>query len=198
MDMRRLDRQLQFILEADRVKQVIRRTLLLDGSRLENDAEHSWHAALAAMVLSEYANQPELDLGRVIKMLTIHDMVEIDAGDTYAYDEAAHLDKEERELKAAERIFGLLPEDLGAEMRGLWDEFEAQDTPEAKFAGAMDCFMPLLHNYVTQGAQWRKHGVSRDQVLARNHARIAGGSTGLADYVRQLVAEAVEKGYLLP
>ena len=198
MEYGRLGQQLKFVMEADQLKQVVRRTLLLDGSRLENDAEHSWHAALAAMALSEYANQPDLDLARVIKMLTVHDLVEIDAGDTYAYDDDAHLDKEERELKAAERIFGLLPAEQAQEMRGLWDEFEAQDTPEAKFAGAMDCLMPVLHNYQTQGTQWLKSGVSSGRVLARNHARIAGGSTQLAEFVSQLVADAVEKGYLLP
>ncbi len=196
MDLQRLNQQLRFITEVDRVKQVIRRTLLLDKSRLENDAEHSWHAVLAAMVLSEYGNQPDMDLGRVLCMITVHDLVEIDAGDTYAYDDQAHLDKEEREVRAAERIFGLLPPDLAAEMRALWDEFESQSTPEAKFAGAMDSFMPLLHNYLTNGQQWLKHDVSSDRVLARNEARIAAGSEQLADYVRQLVADAVAKGYL--
>lgn len=196
MDLQRLNQQLRFITEVDRVKQVIRRTLLLDKSRLENDAEHSWHAVLAAMVLAEYANEPSLDLCRVMRMLTVHDLVEIDAGDTYAYDDQAHLDKADRELMAAERIFGLLPSDLADEMRALWDEFEAHLTPEAKFAGALDSFMPLLHNYLTSGQQWLKHEVNSDRVLVRNDARIAAGSRQLADYARQLIADAVAKGYL--
>lgn len=183
-------------MEVDKVKQVVRKTLLLDKSRLENDAEHSWHAVLAAMVLAEYANRPDLDLGKVLRMITVHDLVEIDAGDTYAYDEQAHLDKEERELRAAERIFGLLPAEQAGVFRALWDEFEQQSTPEAQFAGAMDSFMPLLHNYQTEGKQWLKYDVSSDRVLARNKARIAAGSESLAEYVSELIEEAVAQGYL--
>lgn len=190
--------QIEFLAEADRLKQIVRNTLLLDASRRENDAEHSWHLALAAMVLAEHANSSQLDLRRVLQMVTIHDLIEIDAGDTFAYDEQAHLDKAEREARAAERIFGLLPMDLAHELRELWEDFEHSRSAEAEFANALDSFMPILHNYRTEGRQWRLHGIDSGRVLARNLSRIAAGSVTLADYIRQIVADAVVKGYLAP
>lgn len=195
-DPSRLTRQLQFLIEADKLKHIARNTLLTDASRLENDAEHSWHMALAAMVLAEYANVPDVDLLKVIKMATIHDLIEIDAGDTFAYDDAGHLAKAEREAKAADRIFGLLPEDLAEELRALWDEFEERATAEARFAVALDRFMPILHNYLTAGRQWRKHNITSQRVLARNKQHLVDGSQALADYVAGIIEDGVNKGYL--
>ncbi|MGI6343999.1 MAG: HD domain-containing protein [Bacillota bacterium] len=197
MDYSSLQQQLDFIIEADKLKQIVRQTLLLDQSRRENDAEHSWHAIIAALVLAEYAACPELDLLRVVKMLAIHDLVEIDAGDTYAYDELAQQDQAERERKAADRIFSLLPATQAAEFRAIWDEFEEQRTPEAQFAGAVDCLMPILHNYWTKGRQWQNHAVTKDRVMKRNSSRIAAGSEVLAAFVRELLDDAVRRGYLL-
>lgn len=191
----RLERQMAFVVEIDKLTSVLRRTLRIDGSQCENSAEHSWHICIMAMLLSEYAAEPGLNVSHVIEMLLIHDLVEIDAGDTYCYDVKANLDKLERELRAAERIFNLLPEDQAARVRGLWDEFEARQTRESKFANAMDRLQAMLHNYHTQGQQWRKHGVTAQQVLERN-APIAEGSPALWAYAQQLVTQAVAQGYL--
>lgn len=162
----RLERQLAFLVEADRLKGVLRRTTLCDGSRQENSAEHSWHLALMATVLAEHADAT-VNAMHVLRMLVVHDLVEIDAGDTFAYDTGANVDREARERLAAERIFGLLPEDQAAELRALWDEFEAQLTPESRFAVALDRLQPLLANHHADGGSWRVHGVTRDQVLRR-------------------------------
>jgi putative hydrolase of HD superfamily len=191
----RLQRQLDFLLEIDRLKTIERQTLLTDRSRRENSAEHSWHIALMAVLLSEYSNGSRLDLFRVIRMLLVHDIVEIDAGDTFCYDEAGHRDKEERERRAAERLFGLLPEDQGADLRRLWDEFEARETPEAHFANALDRLQPLLHNVHTEGASWRAHGVRSHQVLERN-SPIGEGAPELWEHARRLIEEAVGRGWL--
>lgn len=164
--MTRLEQQLAFILEIDKLKSVIRQTLLCDSSRRENSAEHSWHLAMMAMLLTEYATGP-VDVTRVMKMVLVHDIVEIDAGDVFAYDAAGNVGKEEREQKAAERIFGLLPEEQERELRGLWEEFEARTTVEAKYANALDRLQPLLHNSHTQGGTWRIHNVNRKQVMWR-------------------------------
>jgi putative hydrolase of HD superfamily len=196
MDTQRLTRQIAFILEIDRLKTVLRRTYLLDESRNENSAEHSWHLALMAMVLSEHANA-KVDVAHVIRMVLVHDVVEIDAGDTYCYDTAGLENKEEREQAAAARIFGLLPDDQRDEMLALWREFEARETPEARFAAALDRLMPMLHNYETRGRSWQEHGIVSGQVLARN-AHIADGSEGLWEYTQAFVADAVEKGWLAP
>ena len=161
----RLERQLQFVMEIDKLKQVQRRTWLTDGTRTENAAEHSWHLALMCLLLHEYAADRNLDSLRVLQMLLVHDLVEIDAGDTFVYDEAAAIDKESRERAAADRIFGLLPPDQAGEMRSLWEEFEARQTPEARFAASLDRLQPILHNYHTQGRAWRDHGVTADRVL---------------------------------
>ena len=192
----RLARQIAFLLEIDQLKTVLRRSYLVDGTRLENSAEHSWHLAVMAMVLAEHAAAP-VDSLRVLKMLLAHDIVEVDARDTYVYDEVGALDKAEREGQAADRIFGLLPPDQEQELRGLWDEFEARETPEAKFAAALDRLMPLLHNYQTQGRSWQEHGIVRRQVLTLN-AHIADGSEALWRFAQSLIEEAVTKGYLSP
>lgn len=190
----RLERQLRFLIEIDKAKNVLRQSLITDGSRRENDAEHSWHLAVMAAVLAEYADEP-VDLGRVLKMLLIHDLVEIDAGDTFVYDELGQAGRLEREKRAADRIFGLLPEDQGAEFRALWEEFEAGKTPEARFALALDRLHPMLLNYCTQGGTWRRYGVTKEQVLAKNR-RIEEGSTALWRLAEQLIDEAVARGFL--
>jgi putative hydrolases of HD superfamily len=188
--MDRLERQLRFILEIDRLKSVYRRTYVIDGSRHENSAEHSWHLALLAMTLGEHANEP-LDIGKVIRMVLIHDIVEIDAGDTYIYD--AQGNKTEREHRAAERLFGLLPPDQEREFRDLWNEFEAAATAEARFANALDRFMPQLHNYHSQGRSWKEHGITAERVLTRN-VEISHGSLTLWEWTQALIARADEEG----
>lgn len=194
MDADRLERQIDFIVEIDKLKRVLRRTYLVDGKRRENSAEHSWHLAAMAVLLSEYARE-ELDLARVVKMLLLHDVVEIDAGDTFAYDEAAHADKNERERRAAERIFNLLPDDLAGEVFALWEEFEEGETPEAKYAEALDRFQPILLNYGSGGIAWQEHGISSEQVIARNR-HIEAGAPVLWTYVRGLIDRAVSSGRL--
>lgn len=195
VDFNRLRRQIEFLLEIDKLKGIVRQTLLTDGSRRENSAEHSWHLAVMAMVLSGYAKEEKIDLLRVLKMVLAHDLVEIDAGDTYCYDEDGNIDKLEREKKAAERIFGLLPEEQAAEFRELWDEFEARETAEAKFAAALDRLQPLLNNYRTYGQMWQKHGIGSGQVIARNE-HIDEGAPALWEYAAELIRDAVAKGYL--
>lgn len=162
----RFAQQIRFIVEIDKLKRVLRRTLLTDKSRRENSAEHSWHIALMAPILAEHAAD-EIDVLRVVKMLLVHDLVEIDAGDTFAYDAAGHLDKEERERAAADRVFGLLPDDQALELRHLWNEFELSETADARFALALDRLQPLLQNVHAEGGTWRSHGVTKDQVLER-------------------------------
>ncbi len=184
--------------EIDKVKQISRQTFLMDGSRTENDAEHSWHLAIMAMLLSEYAAEPSVDVGRVIKMVLIHDLVEIDAGDTYLYDTQGAQDKAEREQQAAERIFGLLPEDQEQEFRALWEEFETRSTPDAQFALALDRFQPLLHNYATEGKSWKSHGISSEQVIAHQQKPLQDGAPLFWEKAQELIRESVEKGYLAP
>jgi len=162
----RLASQLRFLSEADKLKTIARRTTLCDASRMENSAEHSWHLALAAMVLSEYA-PPDLNLMRVLELVTVHDLVEIDAGDTFAYDAAAHETKAAREQAAADRLFGLLPTEDGHRMRRLWEEFEAQESAESQFANALDRLQPLLLNSCSGGGSWRGQDLTRRQVLRR-------------------------------
>lgn len=192
----RLEQQMQFILEIDKVKKVVRRNLLTDGTRYENDAEHSWHLAVMAFILLEHVDKKEeIELLKVIKMVVIHDLVEIDAGDTYCYDEIGIMDQHSREVKAAERIFSLLPPDQTAHFRDIWDEFEEGKTPEAQFAAMLDRMQPVLLNYTSEGRSWRLNGITRDQVLKRN-ARIKDSSQAVWDYVVKLIDQAVEKGYL--
>jgi putative hydrolase of HD superfamily len=191
----RLARQIEFIAECDKLKEIFRQTLNSQSRRAENDAEHSWHLCLCVIVLAEHANGPDLDVLRVLKMLILHDLVEIDAGDTFAYDVAAMVDQHEREAVAAERIFGLLPPDQAAEFRALWDEFEAGISPEAKFAAAVDRFQPMLLNCRSQGAAWTRHGVTHDRVIARNR-HIADGCSELWRYAEKMLQEIVDAGHL--
>ena len=194
-DIDRLERQIRFILEIDKLKTISRQTLLIDGSRQENSAEHSWHLALMALVLSEHTGDAGIDWLRVLKMLLVHDLVEIDAGDTFCYDVEGNNDKQEREEKAAERIFNILPADQASDFRVLWEEFEARKTSEARFAAAIDRLQPILHNYSTSGRVWRKHGVNSRLVLSRNRI-IQDGSPTLWQKVSELIDEAVKKGFL--
>ena len=190
----RLNQQIQFILEVDRLKQILRQSLVSDASRRENSAEHSWHLALMAIVLAEYA-LPGVDPLCALKMLLIHDLVEIDAGDTFCYDIQGNQNKAEREELAATRIFGLLPDDLAQGLRSLWDEFEARDTPTAKFAAALDRLQPMLLNQQTQGGTWRLHGIAIGQVLQRAEP-IAEGTPALWDFIQQVLEDCVAAGYL--
>lgn len=192
--MDRLKKQISFIIEIDKLKTVYRQSLISDKSRYENDAEHSWHLALMAVLLSEHTNE-QVDLLKVIKMVIIHDIVEIDAGDTYCYDEKAKLDKREREEKCANRIFSLLPDDQRDEMFELWEEFEKMETAEAKFAAALDRLQPVLLNYTADGMSWKKHGISKKQVIERNRL-MKDGSDKLWDYAKQIIEDAVKKGYV--
>ena len=193
----RLHQQITFLMEADRVKTILRRNRVVsDPSRRENDAEHMYHFALMATVLAEYSDAP-VDLLRVLKMILIHDLVEIDAGDVFVYDERAMVGKREREELAADRIFNLLPADQAQEMRALWEEFELEESAEARFAAALDRLQPLIGNYYTQGGAWKDHGINAAQVLARN-SKIARGSIELWAYARTLLDDALAKEYILP
>jgi putative hydrolase of HD superfamily len=192
MDRDRFEKQVAFILEADKEKNILRQTHLTGRGRRENDAEHAWHMAMMIYLLREYANE-EIDVARAMMMALIHDIVEIDAGDTYAYDAEGAKTQKEREEKAADRIFGLLPEDQEAELRGLFEEFEARSTPEARFARTMDNFQPILLNCSNGGSDWREHGVCLSQVTGR-HERNKEGSRVIGDYIRGLIEENVRKG----
>jgi putative hydrolase of HD superfamily len=190
----RLEQQIRFILEIDKLKSILRRTILINRSRRENSAEHSWQFALMAVLLAEYANEP-VDWVKVVKMALIHDIVEIDADDTFIYDEAGALVKAEKEQKAAARLFGLLPPDQGTEFRQLWDEFEARKTPEARFAAALDRLIPILLNVNTEGKTWHDHGITSDRVIRRNQ-HMAEGSVPLWEYARAQIEKAVADGIL--
>ncbi len=192
-----LDSQIRFVLEADRLKTVLRQSTITGGSRRENSAEHSWHLALMALALAGHA-PPGTDLGRVTAMLVLHDLVEIDAGDLFLYSDAAALARqEEAERAAADRIFAILPGAQAARLRGLWEEFEERRTPEAKFARALDRLQPMLLNMQTGGGTWTEHGVTLDQVLPKLDL-IEDGSASLGGYARQMVATAVAQGFLAP
>ena len=185
----RLRRQLEFILEIDRLKSVLRQSYLIDSDRHENSAEHSWHLALAAMVLGEYAKE-KIDVGKVIHLVLVHDLVEIDAGDTFIYDEAANVGKAAREQEAANRLFGILPEEQAQTFMAFWREFEDRQTPESKFAFALDRLMPILHNVFTQGGSWKEHGIRQEQALTKNRP-IEAGSPVLWRAVESLITQTL-------
>ena len=193
--MTRLEKQLSFIIEIDKVKNIFRQTYLSDKNRKENDAEHSWHIALMALLLKEYAEE-SVDVLKVMTMVLIHDLVEIDAGDTYAYDEAGNQTKRQRELAAADRIFGILPEDQGKYLRELWDEFEAYETAESKYAHLLDNLQPLLLNDAADGIAWLEHGVKKSQIYKRN-ARIEETSAVIWEKMKEIVEEHIEKGNVI-
>ena len=194
--MERIEQQFEFIKEIDGLKKIGRQTYLRDASRKENDAEHSWHLAVMALLLQEYANET-VDVLRVISMVLVHDMVELDAGDTYAYDETGNATKREREVVAAERIFHILPEDQAAFFRGLWDEFEEAETPEAKFAHTLDNIQPMMLNDATGGKAWREHQVKLSQVMGRQK-KTAEGSDVLWKYAREnMISKNVKEGAII-
>lgn len=208
---KRLEKQLSFLLECDKMKSIYRQTYIIaDESRgasmrdfegeeslhrrRENDAEHSFHLALFAMILSEYSGR-DIDLLKVLKMVTVHDIVEIDAGDTYIYDTAGNQTKAEREQRAADRLFGLLPDDQRDEFRALWEEFERKDTPESRFAAALDRMQPMLLNYTKGGISWKEHGADYPKVYERNK-QISDGAPDLWDKIDELLSDALDKGML--
>lgn len=195
MNMERLSRQMKFIMEIDKLKQVYRQTYISDASRKENDTEHSWHLAMMAMLLGEYANE-KIDILKTMSMVLIHDIIEIDAGDTYAYDEAGNATKRQRELKAADRLFCILPEDQAEYLRGLWDEFEACRTPEAKFAVTLDKIQPLMLNDASGGIAWKDHAVCLEQILKRNE-RTPEGSEVLWDFCKPILQKNVKNGNII-
>jgi len=195
--MDRLQKQLNLLIELDQLKSVLRRTRVKSAEkRLENSAEHSWHVALMAILLEEHANEP-VNIARVVKMLLLHDIVEIDAGDTFVYDTVASEQQEEKELEAAHRLFGMLPEEQGKELLDTWLEFESAASADAKFAKALDRLIPMLLNFHNQGQSWVEHGVSRTQALTINK-KIENGSTVLWDKAQQVIEDAVQNGWLKP
>ncbi|EOV0102259.1 HD domain-containing protein [Vibrio vulnificus] len=193
--MERLNKQLALLMELDKLKSVLRRTRVKSADkRLENSAEHSWHVALMALLMEEHANEP-VDIGRVVKMLLLHDVVEIDAGDTFVYDAVASEQQAEKELAAAQRLFGILPADQGEELLQLWLEFEAVQTADAKFGKALDRIIPMLLNYHNQGQSWQEHGVTRQQALTVNQ-KIDLGSHVLWDKAQEIIEQATQNGWL--
>ncbi|HCE2650054.1 HD domain-containing protein [Vibrio parahaemolyticus] len=193
--MDRLEKQLALLIELDKLKSVLRRTRVKSAEgRLENSGEHSWHVALMAVLMEEHANAP-VDICRVMKMLLIHDVVEIDAGDTFVYDTAATKEQAEKEIKAAERLFGMLPTEQGQELLALWQEFEAAQSDDAKYAKALDRLIPMLLNYHNNGQSWKENSVTREQALTINK-RIEFGSVTLWDKAKELIEEATEKDWL--
>jgi len=192
----RLSRQMEFLLECDKSKLIGRQNYLADGSRKENDAEHAWHLAMMTFLLAEYASE-SIDVLKTVEMVLVHDLVEIDAGDTYAYDAQGNSTKRARELAAAERLFGLLLDDQREKLRALWDEFEAVSTPEARFAAAMDHIQPLMLNAASHGKSWLEHGVAVSAILRRNE-KTPKGSEALWDYAKgQYLDPSVEAGYIV-
>ena len=191
----RFRRQIEFMLEIDKLKNILRKTILIDRSRRENSAEHSWHIALSVLILSEYAKDPDVDLFRVMKILLMHDLIEIDAGDTYCYDDQGRKDQAQREKKAADRIFNLLPADQAATFRELWEEFEEKKTSESRYANALDRLQPFLHNYFTDGQIWQENNINSAQVKARMQP-VDDGAPILWKYVSSLIDDGVKKGFL--
>lgn len=191
----RLQKQMDFILEVDKLKNIYRQSYVSDGSRHEEDADHSWHLALMCLLLKEYANE-EIDVLKTMAMVLIHDIVEIDAGDTYAYDDAGNETKRAREVQAADRIFNILPKDQAEYFRGLWEEFEEGKTKEALFALTVDKIQPVMLNDATNGRAWQEHEVKKSQIMERN-VNTSKGSETLWDYCKMLIERNVEKGKIL-
>lgn len=194
MDRERLEKQLAFALEIDKEKNIFRQTHLSNSGRRENDAEHAWHMAVMIYLLKEYANE-EFDLAKAMMMALVHDIVEIDAGDTYAYDAEGLATQAERETAAAERIFGILPEEQKNELKGLFEEFDACETPEARFAKVMDNLQPFMLNNSNNGMDWKEHGVCKSQVYRRNK-RTSSGSEEIWKYMQEVIEQNVGKGSL--
>ena len=195
MDQERFKKQLDFILEIDKEKNILRQTHLSNGGRREDDAEHAWHLAVMTYLLSEYSNR-KIDVAKTMLMTLIHDIVEIDAGETYAYDAEAKKSEKAREKAAADRLFGLLPDDQNEKLRSIWEEFEAYETPEAKFAHVMDNFQPMLLNHSNHGGDWKEHGIRRSQTEKRNE-KTPEGSAAIWDYMKKILDENVAAGSLI-
>ena len=193
--MDRMKQQIAFLMEIDKVKNIFRQTYLADGKRKENDAEHSWHLAIAAFLLKEYVAE-DVDVMTVMIMVLIHDLVEIDAGDTYAYDAEGAKTKRAREVAAADRIFGMLPEDQGGYFRELWDEFEAYESDDAKFAHLLDNFQPLHLNHESNGKSWTEHHVKKSQIYKRNE-KIEETSPEVWEWMKQIVEEHIALGHVI-
>lgn len=192
----RLKKQMDFLIEIDKVKNIFRMTYVSDKSRRENDAEHSWHLGIMAFLLSEYVKE-DIDINKVIKMVLIHDLVEIYAGDTFAFDEKGHLDKYEREKESANKIFGMLPEDQGKEFKQLWEEFEECETLEAQYGAMLDRLQPLILNYATDGGSWREHNISVEQLYKRNEITLNKGPKEFKDLINFVVDDCAKKGYII-
>ena len=195
--MRKIDRTMDFIIEIDKLKNVFRQSLISDGSRHENDAEHSWHLCMLAITLEEYAEEGT-DILKCIKMALIHDIVEIYAGDTYLYDEEGNKDKSEREMKSAEKIYGLLDESQKNEFLRLWREFDEGETKEAVFANILDRIQPITLNYLTKGEMWIKNGIRKEQVLNKAWRVFKLAHPDISEYMMRIIDESVKKGYLMP
>lgn len=191
----RLAKDIEFIVELDKMKSILRQTSIIGEDRREDDAQHSWHISVMAMILEEYTNE-RVDVCKVIKMLLTHDLVEIFAGDTFCYDKVGNQDKKEREDLAAEKIFGMLAEDKGKELRALWDEFEEMKTPEALFAASMDRLQPMLNNYHNNGGTWRKFNVAKEDIYKRI-APVKNSSDELWEFVEHMIEDAGKKGLIL-
>lgn len=191
----RLLKDIEFIVEIDRMKKILRQTSVIGLDQRENDAEHSWHISIMAMILKEYSNE-EIDILKVIKMLLTHDLVEIYAGDTFCYDVKGNEDKRERELKAAEKIYGMLDEDKGKELRSLWDEFEEMNTPESLFAASMDRIQPMLSNYYNDGGTWKKYSVEKENIYKRI-SPVEKSSDELWDYMKYIIEDAEKRGLII-
>jgi len=192
----RFEKQLQFLIEIDKMKSVFRQTILIDRSRREDDASHSWHFAVMAMLLFEHCKDQSVDINRVIKTALVHDLIEIYAGDTFAYDAAGNADKLQREQKSADKLFALLPKDQGEEIRALWGEFDAEQTPDAKYACAIDRLQPFINNIMTEGHTWKRHGVTTAQVYQRMEP-IRTAMPDIWAFVTSSVGDFVKTGYLI-
>ncbi len=195
-DNSRLESQMRFIAEVDKVKQILRRTLLTDKSRRENDAEHSWHLALMAPILQEYAAEP-FNMEHVLKMVIFHDLIEVYAGDTFAFDKTGNLDKEEREKAAADKLFAILPPEQGLEFRALWEEFDEMQTADAKYAAALDRLQPFLHNALTDGHTWRLGKVTRQDVMNRMQPAI-DALPDIAPFILSTIEKHIAEGCIMP
>lgn len=194
MDLERFEKQKNFILEIDKEKEIFRQTHLSCADRRENDSEHAWHMAIMAWILSEYSNT-DIDLLKTIMMILTHDLVEIYAGDTYAYDQKGKESEKERENKAAKKIYSMLPEDQGSKLKALWEEFEAYESPEARFAHTMDNFQPMLLNDSNDGNDWKTHGIARVQVEKRNE-KTGTGSREIWEFMQKVIERHVHDGSL--
>lgn len=195
MENQRLLKQIRFIVEIDKLKQILRQNVVIGTSRNENDAEHSWHLAVMAILLSEYFIDKDIDVLKVLKMVLIHDLVEIDAGDTFCYDEKGYEDKEKREQKAANRLFSILPSEQAQEIRDIWNEFEKLNTAESRFAACLDRLQPLILNYNTKGHTWQKPGVTSTKVLKRNEI-LEKSAPELWEFANEVIEDSIKKGYL--